>query len=118
MTHPPWAKLSRHCSEGRGAACRNRCECPITARLSVIGHAADVASVMCVLLERPVIAGRLAALLQVPALAADDCDRLVALTALHDVGKVNRGFQLRPFPGSVPAAGHIAPVIKAFDDSG
>ena len=52
----PWAKLLRDCREGRGAACRAICDCPVTESLSLIGHSADVAAMLRALLELPVVA--------------------------------------------------------------
>jgi hypothetical protein len=44
-------------------------------------------------------------------LAARDLDRLASLAALHDLGKVNHGFQANALPASAPEprCGHVAP---------
>jgi hypothetical protein len=105
----PWAKLRRACREGRSDRCREACACPVTSSLSLIEHSADVAAVMQALLEVPVIARRLARLLGQRDLTADDRARLVALVALHDLGKINHGFQHKPFDGPGPRAGHVEP---------
>jgi CRISPR-associated endonuclease/helicase Cas3 len=107
-----WAKLHRRCEEGRGTACRATCSCDIAGVLSLIGHSADVAAVLLALLERPVIGRRLARLLGRPELTAEDCERLAALAALHDIGKISQGFQRAPFGGPRRAAGHVKPLLS------
>ena len=113
----PWAKLRRACHEGRGDGCRSVCACPVTSSLSLIGHSADVAAVLTALLELPVIARRLARLLGRDELKAEDRMRLAALAALHDLGKINHGFQNKPFDRPAPKAGHIAPLVSLFENS-
>jgi CRISPR-associated endonuclease/helicase Cas3 len=113
----PWAKLQRVCREGRGDACRSACACLVTSSLSLIGHSADVAAVLQALLERPVIARRLARLLGKPELTAEDRARLVALAALHDLGKINHGFQNKPFDRAGLKAGHIEPLVSLFENN-
>jgi CRISPR-associated endonuclease/helicase Cas3 len=113
----PWAKLRRACREGRGDTCRSGCACPVTSSLSLIGHSADVAAVLSVLLERPVISRRLARLLGQPELTPEDRARLVALAALHDLGKINHGFQNKPFDRPTPKAGHIEPLVSLMANS-
>jgi len=108
----PWAKLRRACREGRSDGCRSGCACPVTSSLSLIGHSADVAAVLLALLERPIIARRLARLLGQPELTPEDQARLVALAALHDLGKINHGFQNKPFDRPTPKAGHIEPLVS------
>lgn len=112
----PWAKLRRACREGRGNGCRSGCTCAVTASLSLIGHSADVAAVLTALLEQPVIARRLARLLGEDELTADDRTRLAALAALHDLGKINHGFQNQPFDLPGPKAGHITPLVSLLDN--
>lgn len=106
----PWAKLRRDCQQGRGSRCRAACDCAETGRLSVIGHSADVAAVMDGLLDRPVIARRLARLLGQAELSTQDRARLVALAALHDVGKVNHAFQQAPRRRR-EGGGHVRPLL-------
>lgn len=110
----PWAKLRRACREGRGEHCRAVCACPVTGWLSLIGHSADVAAVMRALLKVPVIARRLARLLVAPELSPADLDRLTALAALHDLGKINQGFQRGPFASETFRAGHVGPLVTLF----
>jgi CRISPR-associated endonuclease/helicase Cas3 len=108
----PWAKLRRACHDGQGDGCRRACACPVRSSLSLIGHSADVAAVMQALLERPIIAQRFAKLIGKPELTAEDRARLVALAALHDLGKINLGFQNKPFDHPGPKAGHIEPLVS------
>jgi CRISPR-associated endonuclease/helicase Cas3 len=87
----------------------------VTSALSLIGHSADVAAVLTALLEQPVIARRLARLLEKDEITAEDRARLVALAALHDLGKINRGFQNKPFDLLGPKAGHITPLVALVE---
>ena len=105
----PWAKLQRHCKEGRGDRCRAGCDCPVTGALSLIGHSADVAALMRALLGQPTIARRLARLLGQTALTPRDRAQLTALAALHDLGKINHGFQRKPFIKNAHG-GHVGPL--------
>ena len=82
------------------------------AALPLVEHAADVAAVLTQLaLETPwrrrleSAAGR--------TLSAHDCDRLAALSFLHDLGKANRGFWERQFPGK-PIVGHTNETAALF----
>lgn len=86
--------------------------------MSLVGHSADVAAVMQALLEQPVIARRLATLLDQAELTAGDRARMIALTALHDVGKINRAFQNAPFAKGHARAGHIKPLVALLEDGG
>jgi CRISPR-associated endonuclease/helicase Cas3 len=88
----------------------------VTASLSLIGHSADVAAILTALLEQPVIARRLARLLGRDELTAEDRTRLAALAALHDLGKINHGFQNKPFDRPGPKAGHIEPLVSLFEN--
>jgi hypothetical protein len=110
----PWAKLQRDCAEGRGDGCRAVWECPVTSALSLIGPSADVAAVMHALFEQPTIASRLARLLGRAALTTEGCAKLIALAALHDVGKINQGFQRKPFGNGKPV-GHVKPVVTLLN---
>jgi len=67
------------------------------------------------LLGQPNIAKRLANLLQQSELTTQDREKLVALSALHDFGKINHGFQRKPFIKGVPG-GHIAPVVTLLNE--
>ncbi len=91
--------------------------------LSLLDHSADVAGVFRRLLDEPTIAARLAALAGGHRLDPVVRDRLAALVALHDIGKVTRGFQVRirraaglPVPAGVDAAGHVAPAVGLLFD--
>jgi CRISPR-associated endonuclease/helicase Cas3 len=87
----------------------------VESALSLIGHSADVASVVWALLGQRNIAARLARLRGQSELTATDRAQLAALAALHDVGKINQGFQRRPFfPGE--QGGHVRPVVAMLAD--
>lgn len=71
------------------------------------------------LAAQPVYRRRLAAAAGQPELDAVSIERLCLLTFLHDVGKLNAGFQLKPLPERpshpwVPA-GHIGEALCLFD---
>lgn len=112
-----WAKLRRDCAEGHAWHCRAGCSCPVIGRLSLVGHSADVAATMRALLSVPNIRCRLAALLKRTDLNRDDVDRLTVLAALHDLGKINHGFQRKPFATTGPRAGHVTPLVSLFSSS-
>lgn len=80
---------------------------------SLIGHSADVASVLMALLDQPTIAARLARLGGLNELPGALRWRLGALAFLHDIGKVNRGFQARSNPAA-PPVGHIDQLAWVF----
>src|SRR3546814_678412 len=98
-----WAKL-READAGRDKAF-----------LPLHHHAADVAAVFEALLHLPTFARRLARLAGIDALSEADRRRLTLLVALHDLGKVNRGFRNKAVEGA-PTAGHIGPVVSLLDD--
>lgn len=81
-------------------------------RHSLLAHSADVGATVGALLLTGNSGGRLAALAGVTELTPVDVGRLSLLAALHDIGKVNRGFQAsshqEPLTGR---AGHIKPVV-------
>jgi CRISPR-associated endonuclease/helicase Cas3 len=98
----PWAKLIRD-QDGH-----------VTAALPLLDHALDVAAVGEALLAGRVwrkaletTAGR--------ALAAQDVARLVALMALHDIGKANAGFQAR-WDDKAEKIGHEPQVAALLKD--
>lgn len=73
---------------------------------SLLGHSADVAAVMKVLLRETLLSSRLGRLAGTD-LSETHLDRLAVLAALHDAGKANRGFQQG-------TAGHLSPIIGLF----
>ncbi|MFO8008767.1 MAG: CRISPR-associated helicase Cas3' [Candidatus Brocadiia bacterium] len=77
-------------------------------------HCADVGAVTEALVERTLVGRRLAHLLDVPSLSRAWRARLCVLSCLHDVGKVNHGFQNRAQPGTRPRAGHVRPFADAI----
>ena len=76
--------------------------------LSLIDHSIDVAAAASALLRLPTIRARLGTLAG-RQLTDIDIARLCVMTALHDAGKVNHGFQ-RKLRGEAPEAGHTAPL--------
>jgi CRISPR-associated endonuclease/helicase Cas3 len=78
-----WAKLKRD-ESGR-----------VSGWHSLVDHSADVAAVVEALLDQRVIRQRLATAAGVSDLDPITCERLVALSFLHDIGKANRGFRAR-----------------------
>lgn len=99
----PWAKWRRP-TEGVSEAF-----------LPLHQHAADVVAVFEALLGQPTISSRLARLAKVSALSEVDHRRLSLLVALHDLGKVNVGFQNKRIQAA-PTAGHIKPVVSLIDE--
>ena len=84
---------------------------------SLIAHSADVAASAHVLLERTVLRRRFASLLGRPGLDATAIQRLCVWVALHDMGKVNLGFQrraARPWE----RGGHVGPLVNLLDGEG
>ncbi len=81
--------------------------------LSLIDHSADVAAVMEALLRLPTINRRLARLAERDAPFDEvTSQRLCALVAVHDIGKVNNGFQNRIHDRTGKQAGHIGPIVS------
>lgn len=78
-----WAKL-KHNEEDKLIAWH-----PLSA------HSADVAATLEALLERTILGRRLGRLIGQEELDAPQIARLAFFAALHDVGKVNHGFQRR-----------------------
>lgn len=74
-------------------------------------HCVDVAACAEALLERGVLARRLARLAGLPALTPILRQRLVVLAFLHDLGKVNRHFQNKAYPGR-PTGGHVQEMVS------
>ncbi|MFK4047747.1 CRISPR-associated helicase Cas3' [Roseomonas mucosa] len=111
-----WAKLRRECRENRDTRCRRSCDCPVTGFLSLVGHSADVAAVMWILLQQPVIRRRLTMLLGKTSLTDADCAHLAAATALHDIGKIGQGFQRAPFSAVDPGdRGHVGTFLSLLE---
>ena len=100
----PWAKLI-HAEDDS-----------VAAALPLLDHALDVAAVGEALLTRSSWRAALEATLG-HALTPQDVARLVALTALHDLGKTNAGFQAR-WSRSAPRIGHEGQVAPLWFDPG
>lgn len=73
-------------------------------------HCADVAAVTEALLSLPIWRSRLARLAGQP-LSDSTCARLSVLAALHDIGKLNLGFQAKGRPELGATAGHVKPAL-------
>lgn len=101
----PWGKL-RFGEDGR-----------VEAWAPLADHCHDVASVFAAMLALPGVRRRLARLAGRDDLDEATCQRLAALCHLHDVGKVNSGFQARSDP-KAPMVGHVKPLVAAFWDGG
>lgn len=78
-------------------------------------HSADVAAVTETLLKHTVLQSRFARLLNQEHLSCVQIARLCSLAALHDVGKVNHGFQDRAHSRGAPRTGHVSPLIDFMD---
>lgn len=77
----------------------------------LLAHCADVSAMLEALLEHTILGRRLGRLLGQDHLFPAQIARLSALAALHDVGKVNHGFQARAFDKNAERIGHVAPLI-------
>ncbi|AWV91331.1 CRISPR-associated helicase/endonuclease Cas3 [Bradymonas sediminis] len=77
-----------------------------------MAHSADVAAMLEALLEHTILGRRLGHLLGQEHLSPAQTARLCVLAALHDVGKVNHGFQARALDKKAPPIGHVAPLIN------
>lgn len=77
----------------------------------LVDHCCDVAACCEALLERTLLRRRLACLGGSLDLESAQVSRLAVLAALHDVGKFNRGFQNKAWPGRRPTAGHVQPLL-------
>lgn len=99
-----WAKLDR--DEEGVAQAWHPLEC----------HLADVAACTWALLSKTILRRRFGALLG-RELTDVDIARLTFLAAAHDLGKVNHGFQGQAQPNVTARAGHVSPLIDAFDSS-
>jgi CRISPR-associated endonuclease/helicase Cas3 len=81
-------------------------------------RSADVAAVTEAFLKRTIRRSRFGRLLEQEALSDVQIARLSVLAALHDVGKVNHGFQDRAYSRSAPRIGHVSPLINFIKWSG
>lgn len=79
-------------------------------------HCADVAACCEALLQRTLLRRRLARLGGLNDLSAAQVARLSVLTALHDIGKFNIGFQNKAF-GIRPLNGHVREVLAAMGEA-
>ena len=79
----------------------------------LIDHCADVAAVTEALLRLPLWRARLSRLAG-RTLTDLDVARLCVLAALHDIGKLNIGFQAKGLDGFGPPAGHVKEAVAAL----
>jgi len=80
----------------------------------LLDHCADVGAVVEALLRLPVWQRRLARLAG-RELDATDRARLCVFAALHDIGKLNLGFQAKGRADLGPVAGHVEEAVAALD---
>jgi len=81
---------------------------------NLVDHCRDVAAVFLALCRLPGIRSRLCRLAGTDAFPEVWLDRLGWFVFLHDLGKVNAGFQKRRFPGT-PMVGHVSPIAGAYE---
>ena len=81
-------------------------------------HSANVAAVTEALFTHTILRSRLGHLLDQESLSDVQIGRLCVLAALHDVGKVNHGFQNRACSCSAPRIGHVSPLIDFMNWDG
>ena len=77
-------------------------------------HCADVAACAEALLAQTLLRRRLATLAGRDDLDEVDVARLSVLAALHDIGKLNHGFQRKGDPEPRATAGHVVEVLALF----
>ncbi len=78
-------------------------------------HCVDVAVCCEVLLEHSLLGSRLARLGGLTHLSEVHRARLVVLAFLHDLGKTNRGFQNKAWPGRTLVNGHVQELVYILD---
>lgn len=78
----------------------------------LVDHCADVAACFETLLRTTTLRARLARLAGIDELGEIQIQRLVALAALHDIGKFNPGFQAKALGDT--GAGHVREVLYLF----
>jgi CRISPR-associated endonuclease/helicase Cas3 len=109
-----WAKLL---TDSSGNTLRDTGGAPV-AWHPLSHHCADVAAVMLALLDQTVVRRWLAALDGQQELPPVHRQRLAYFAAIHDMGKVNLGFQnRRHHPPRQPTAGHVGPMLQLLNQS-
>lgn len=81
---------------------------------SLVDHSADVAACFEAILSRSLTRRRLARLGGREDLTPVQVSRLSVLAALHDLGKLNHGFQNKALANSPLKAGHVNEMLAAF----
>lgn len=86
----------------------------------LVAHCADVAAVAEALLTRTVLGTRLAHIAGQAPFDATTVARLSVLAALHDLGKLNHGFQAKALPpdAKVERRGHVTEALALFNIQG
>ena len=102
ITHP-WAKLKREDDRDPTSA--------VVDWHPLVAHSADVAACLEMLLRHTILETRTAHLMGQDDLSEQQVQRLCALAALHDAGKVNRGFQNRSQQNPPFTDNHITPMV-------
>lgn len=80
----------------------------------LVAHCADVAACCEALLQRTLLADRLARLAGVKVLSEAQVHRLCVLAALHDAGKCNLGFWSKCVPLARNTSGHVRELFAAL----
>ncbi len=78
-------------------------------------HSADVAAVVEALLFETVLNQKMARIVGSKSLSEKHIKRLSFMSALHDTGKFNHGFQQRAFNNKGRITGHVKPLIGFLD---
>ena len=95
-------------------------EAEVAAWHPLVAHCADVAAVCEALLTRTLLGPRLAHLAGLTALDDATVARLSFFAALHDLGKLNHGFQHKALPrdANVERRGHVGQALALFNIQG
>lgn len=99
-----WGKLER-------APGTDRKHGPVVAWHPLLAHCADVAACVEALLRRTLLGVRLACLLGRTSLDTVTIARLCVLALLHDLGKLNHGFQAKDEDAPREVAGHVREIL-------
>lgn len=84
----------------------------------LVDHAADVASCCEAILTGTLLGNRLARVGGLNQLSSVQIARLCFLSALHDLGKINLGFQAKSESSAQSRAGHVMPILALFAETG
>ena len=86
----------------------------------LVAHCADVAAVAEALFTRTLLGKRLARIAGRDSFDETTVARLCVLAALHDLGKLNHGFQAKaePLDAKVERRGHVTEALALFNPEG